>query len=65
MIPTSWILVPTGALGLDFPDLALGHGIALRPERIVMNAKSTDSSLFYRSAGTSKIMRPAFERDWA
>lgn len=58
------ILVPSGALGLDFDQSALERGIAQNPDIIAIDGGSTDSGPSYLGRGVSKYSRGATKAEW-
>jgi len=61
---TTRVLVPSGALGLDFDEEALARAIDRKPDIICIDGGSTDSGPFYLGTGTSKYSRAATKEEW-
>ena len=59
------ILVPSGALGLDYDKAALARGVAMSPDLIAIDGGSTDSGPHYLGTGTSKYSRASTKIEWA
>ncbi|MEM8824154.1 MAG: acyclic terpene utilization AtuA family protein [Pseudomonadota bacterium] len=59
------ILVPAGALGLGWDDVALARGVARGPDLIAIDGGSTDSGPAYLGQGVSKYSRAQIKGDWA
>ena len=51
------VLIPSGALGLNYDQAALERGIVNRPDIIVIDGGSTDSGPAYLGRGVSKYAR--------
>lgn len=58
------VLIPSGALGLDFDPEALERGLAMGPDIIAIDGGSTDSGPAYLGRGTSKYARAAILGEW-
>lgn len=58
------ILVPSGALGLDYDREALARGVAARPDLIAIDGGSTDSGPSYLGRGVSKYSRASTKEEW-
>ncbi len=58
------ILVPSGALGLDYDKEALARGIAAKPDLIAIDGGSTDSGPSYLGRGVSKYARASTKEEW-
>jgi len=59
------VLVPSGALGLDYDKAALARGIAAKPDIIAIDGGSTDSGPSYLGRGVSKYARSSTKIEWA
>ena len=59
------VLVPSGALGLNYDKVALQRGIDAKPDIIVIDGGSTDSGPAYLGQGTSKYARSSTKIEWA
>lgn len=59
------VLVPSGALGLNYDRVALERGIALGPDIIAIDGGSTDSGPAYLGRGMSKYARSSTKLEWA
>ncbi|MEX0286270.1 MAG: acyclic terpene utilization AtuA family protein [Paracoccaceae bacterium] len=59
------VLVPSGALGLNYDADALARGVALRPDIIAIDGGSTDSGPSYLGRGVSKYARASTKIEWA
>jgi hypothetical protein len=59
------VLVPSGALGLNYDQEALQRGIAARPDLIAIDGGSTDSGPSYLGRGVSKYARSSTKLEWA
>lgn len=59
------VLVPSGALGLNYDDDALQRGIAAGPDIIAIDGGSTDSGPAYLGRGESKYARASTKLEWA
>lgn len=58
------ILVPSGALGLDYDREALARGVAAKPDLIAIDGGSTDSGPSYLGRGVSKYSRASTKEEW-
>lgn len=58
------ILVPSGALALDYDKDALARGVAAKPDLIAIDGGSTDSGPSYLGRGVSKYARSATKVEW-
>ncbi|MGC3938429.1 acyclic terpene utilization AtuA family protein [Roseobacter sp. EG26] len=59
------VLVPSGALGLNYDKQALQRGIAAKPDIIAIDGGSTDSGPSYLGRGVSKYARASTKLEWA
>lgn len=59
------VLVPSGALGLNYDTEALERGIAMQPDIIAIDGGSTDSGPSYLGRGVSKYARASTKTEWA
>ena len=59
------VLVPSGALGLNYDTKALERGIAAKPDIIAIDGGSTDSGPSYLGRGVSKYARSSTKLEWA
>ncbi len=59
------VLVPSGALGLNYDKEALARGIAAKPDIIAIDGGSTDSGPHYLGRGVSKYARSSTKIEWA
>ncbi|MFQ6550738.1 acyclic terpene utilization AtuA family protein [Aestuariibius insulae] len=59
------VLVPSGALGLNYDQTALERGLAAQPDIIVIDGGSTDSGPAYLGRGVSKYARASIKTEWA
>ena len=59
------VLVPSGALGLNYDQEALQRGIAAGPDIIAIDGGSTDSGPSYLGRGVSKYARSSTRIEWA
>lgn len=59
------VLVPSGALGLNYDAVALQRGIAAKPDIIAIDGGSTDSGPAYLGRGMSKYARSSTKVEWA
>jgi len=59
------VLIPSGALGLNYDPVALQRGIAARPDIIAIDGGSTDSGPSYLGRGVSKYARSSTKIEWA
>lgn len=58
------ILIPSGALGLDYDPIALERGVAAKPDLIAIDGGSTDSGPSYLGRGVSKYARSSTKVEW-
>lgn len=58
------ILIPSGALGLGYDQVALERGIAAGPDLIAIDGGSTDSGPSYLGRGVSKYARASTKIEW-
>lgn len=58
------ILIPSGALGLDYDRGALARGVQARPDLIAVDGGSTDSGPSYLGRGVSKYARSSTKLEW-
>lgn len=58
------VLVPSGALGLNYDSDALARGIDMRPDLIAIDGGSTDSGPSYLGRGVSKYARSSTKIEW-
>jgi len=61
---TTRVLIPSGALGLNYDQTALDRGIAMRPDIIAIDGGSTDSGPAYLGRGVSKYSRASTKIEW-
>lgn len=59
------VLIPSGALGLNYDPEALSRGIAAKPDLIAIDGGSTDSGPAYLGRGVSKYARASTKLEWA
>lgn len=59
------VLVPSGALGLNYDAEALERGIEAKPDIIAIDGGSTDSGPSYLGRGVSKYARSSIKVEWA
>ena len=59
------VLVPSGALGLNYDQVALQRGIDAKPDIIAIDGGSTDSGPSYLGQGVSKYARSSTKIEWA
>ncbi|GFE51015.1 hypothetical protein So717_27680 [Roseobacter cerasinus] len=59
------VLIPSGALGLNYDPEALARGVAARPDIIAVDGGSTDSGPSYLGRGVSKYARASTKLEWA
>ena len=62
-MPTK-VLIPGGALGLEFQEEALWRGVVAGPDIIAIDGGSTDSGPHYLGSGTSKYSRQIIRAQW-
>ena len=58
------VLVPSGALGLNYDKTALERGLAMKPDIIAIDGGSTDSGPAYLGRGVSKYSRASTKIEW-
>ncbi len=58
------VLIPSGALGLNYDKDALERGLAQRPDIIAIDGGSTDSGPAYLGRGVSKYSRASTKIEW-
>ena len=58
------VLIPSGALGLDYDRAALARGVAMKPDLIAIDGGSTDSGPSYLGRGVSKYARSSTKIEW-
>lgn len=58
------VLVPSGALGLNYDKAALDRGVAAGPDIIAIDGGSTDSGPAYLGRGVSKYSRTSTKVEW-
>jgi len=58
------VLVPSGALGLNYDKTALERGLAANPDIIAVDGGSTDSGPAYLGKGVSKYSRASTKVEW-
>lgn len=58
------VLIPSGALGLNYDREALARGIAAKPDIIAIDGGSTDSGPAYLGQGVSKYARSSTLLEW-
>ena len=58
------VLIPSGALGLNYDKDALERGLACKPDIIAIDGGSTDSGPAYLGRGVSKYSRASTTVDW-
>ena len=58
------VLVPSGALGLGWDQIALKRGLAAKPDLIAIDGGSTDSGPAYLGRGESKYSRASTKHEW-
>ena len=59
------VLIPSGALGLNYDAQALQRGIDAKPDIIAIDGGSTDSGPSYLGRGVSKYARASIKLEWA
>lgn len=57
------IFVPTGALGVPFPDESIRYALSRKVDAIALDAGSTDSGPYYLGSGTSTKPREMIKTD--
>ena len=58
------VLIPSGALGLNYDKAALDRGLACKPDIIAIDGGSTDSGPAYLGRGVSKYSRASTKVEW-
>ncbi|MDJ0639253.1 MAG: acyclic terpene utilization AtuA family protein [Paracoccaceae bacterium] len=58
------VLIPSGALGLDYDKAALALGVSMKPDLIAIDGGSTDSGPSYLGRGVSKYSRASTKIEW-
>ncbi len=58
------VLIPSGALGLNYDQDALAAGLAAKPDIIAIDGGSTDSGPAYLGRGVSKYSRASTRIEW-
>lgn len=58
------VLIPSGALGLNYDQQALERGLAASPDIIAVDGGSTDSGPAYLGRGVSKYSRASTKIEW-
>lgn len=58
------VLIPSGALGLGYDQLAMDRAIAAKPNIIAIDGGSTDSGPSYLGRGVSKYSRASTRLEW-
>ena len=58
------VLIPSGALGLNYDQDALEGGLACKPDIIAIDGGSTDSGPAYLGRGISKYSRASTKVEW-
>lgn len=58
------VLIPSGALGLNYDKVALERGLAQKPDIIAIDGGSTDSGPAYLGRGVSKYSRTSTKVEW-
>lgn len=58
------VLIPSGALGLGYDQLAMDRAIAAKPDIIAIDGGSTDSGPSYLGRGVSKYSRASTRLEW-
>lgn len=58
------VLIPSGALGLNYDTAALERGLACKPDIIAIDGGSTDSGPAYLGRGVSKYSRASTKVEW-
>ncbi|MFV2053192.1 acyclic terpene utilization AtuA family protein [Aliiroseovarius sp. YM-037] len=58
------VLVPSGALGLNYDKVALERGLSMTPDIIAIDGGSTDSGPAYLGEGVSKYSRSSTKIEW-
>ena len=58
------VLIPSGALGLNYDKVALARGLDMKPDIIAIDGGSTDSGPAYLGRGVSKYSRASTKIEW-
>ncbi len=58
------VLIPSGALGLNYDKTALERGLWMKPDIIAIDGGSTDSGPAYLGQGVSKYSRASTKIEW-
>ncbi|MGE4610156.1 MAG: acyclic terpene utilization AtuA family protein [Paracoccaceae bacterium] len=58
------VLIPSGALGLNYDKVALQRGLDRKPDIIAIDGGSTDSGPAYLGRGVSKYSRASTKVEW-
>ncbi len=58
------VLIPSGALGLNYDKVALERGLEMQPDIIAIDGGSTDSGPAYLGQGVSKYSRTSTKIEW-
>lgn len=58
------VLIPSGALGLNYDKAALERGLECKPDIIAIDGGSTDSGPAYLGRGVSKYSRASTKVEW-
>ncbi|WP_284154735.1 acyclic terpene utilization AtuA family protein [Algicella marina] len=58
------VLIPSGALGLNYDPVALERGLEMQPDIIAIDGGSTDSGPAYLGQGVSKYSRASTLVEW-
>lgn len=58
------VLIPSGALGLNYDKVALERGLDAKPDIIAIDGGSTDSGPAYLGRGISKYSRTSTKVEW-
>ncbi len=58
------VLIPSGALGLNYDKTALERGLWMKPDIIAIDGGSTDSGPAYLGEGVSKYARASTKTEW-
>ena len=58
------VLIPSGALGLNYDKAALERGLECKPDIIAIDGGSTDSGPAYLGRGVSKYSRASTKNEW-
>ncbi|MEM8632770.1 MAG: acyclic terpene utilization AtuA family protein [Pseudomonadota bacterium] len=59
------VLIPSGALGLNYDAVALDRALEMKPDLIAIDGGSTDSGPAYLGQGMSKYARSSTKTEWA